>query len=367
MRLAFPCYRWHPHSGRARNLLFLLEELQRRGHYCRVYSADWRGDIPPGADLRKVTARGFFEQRRQQAFISGVQEDLGKDPVDGVVGFHKYPALDACFITDSPESGGWAREWEQALFAPGAKTHLLFTVPELRDTYRQRYNTPESRLHLLPPGVTADRQATEDAPRRRKGQRAALELESQEFTLLFIGSDFARRGLDGVIGTLARILEEQPSVKTRLLVVGDGAARRYRRRAQKRGVADRVDFLGPRDDIPDLMQAADLLVYPARDAGPGTVLLEALAAGLPCVASEACGYAPHVAAARAGILLPSPFSQEELDRAVMRYLDGIYRADCRESALLYARLTDLYSMHTRAADLLEQFFAGKPGRSPENH
>ena len=50
-----------------------------------------------------------------------------------------------------------------------------------------------------------------------------------------------------------------------------------------------------------------------------------------------------------------------LDRAVMRFIDGIYRADCRESALLYARLTDLYSLHREGADLIEQLVTMKHG------
>jgi len=112
------------------------------------------------------------------------------------------------------------------------------------------------------------------------------------------------------------------------------------------------------------MLAADLLVHPARDEAGGVVLLEALAAGLPVVATDVCGYAHHIRAARAGIVLGTPFSQDELDRAVMRCIDGVYRADCRGSALLYARLTDLYSMHRRAAEVIETLLQqGREGSS----
>ena len=52
--------------------------------------------------------------------------------------------------------------------------------------------------------------------------------------------------------------------------------------------------------------------------------------------------------------LPAPVAQEKLDRAVMRYMDGIFRADCRENARLYARLTDLSAMYREAADLVER-------------
>jgi UDP-glucose:(heptosyl)LPS alpha-1,3-glucosyltransferase len=77
------------------------------------------------------------------------------------------------------------------------------------------------------------------------------------------------------------------------------------------------------------------------------------------VVTDVCGYAHHIKAARAGILLPSPFSQEQLDRAVLRYIDGVFRAECRGSALQYARLTDLYSMQRVAADLIETLIRQK--------
>ena len=105
------------------------------------------------------------------------------------------------------------------------------------------------------------------------------------------------------------------------------------------------------------MSGVDLLIHPAVEEPAGIVLLEALAVGLPAVVTDVCGYAHHVKAARAGILLPARFSQEQLDRAVMRYIDGIFPAECRSSALLYVGLTDLYSMYPQGADLIEELIS----------
>jgi UDP-glucose:(heptosyl)LPS alpha-1,3-glucosyltransferase len=117
--------------------------------------------------------------------------------------------------------------------------------------------------------------------------------------------------------------------------------------------------------VVDLMLASDLLVHPARSEAAGVVLLEALVMGLPVVATDVCGHAHHVSAARAGLVLPSPFDQEQYQRAIMRHFDGVFRADCRESALLYTRLTDLRSMHAAAADRISQIIdsrtAGRRG------
>ena len=73
-----------------------------------------------------------------------------------------------------------------------------------------------------------------------------------------------------------------------LLFVGTGPLEEtVRVRANRLGLGDRVRFLGRRDDIPALMSAMDALIFPSRYEGFGLVALEAQAAGLPCVVSEA--------------------------------------------------------------------------------
>lgn len=369
MRLALVLYKYFPHGGLQRDCLRFAAELTQRGHHCRVYCISWQGEIPAGVDVRRVPAKAWQRHTRNQRFLEQVRTDLAADPVDAVIGFNKMPGLDIYFAADScyldkalRERGGLYRRsaryrhfagWEKAVFEPASVTQILLLSESQRDVFARHYATPSQRMHLLPAGVARERRAPADAAQRRKAVRAHLGLGAQEFALLFVGSGFITKGLDRAITALAHLREQQPSTAARLLVAGEDNPRRFRRLARRLKVADRVEFLGGRDDVLDLMLAADLLVHPARDEAAGVVLLEALAAGLPVVATEVCGYAHHIRAARAGILLPAPFSQEELDRAVMRCIDGVFRADCRGSALLYARLTDLYSMHSRGAELIE--------------
>lgn len=372
MRLAFLVYQCLPCTGRLRALQFFLHELAERGHACRVYSTSRCESLPPGTDwhqLKVPLARG--QARGRQQFFNGVQAHLSADPVDGVVGFDPFPGLDFYIALEAPWpdrvsalqgvlyrfSPGFRRlaERERELFAPGCGTHVFVRTQSRLERYRELYDTQNERLHLLAPGLGPDRTLPEGADERRKAVRAELELEPQEYTLLFVSNGFNAGGLDRVIHTLARLKEEQPSVTSRLLVVGPDRPARFRMLARRLKVTDEIRFLGVREDIVDLMLAADVLVYPARYESTGTVLLEAVALGLPSVAMEHCGHGQQVKEARAGILLPSPFSQEQLDRAVMRFMDGIFRADCRESGRLYARLHDLGGMYREAAELLERF------------
>jgi UDP-glucose:(heptosyl)LPS alpha-1,3-glucosyltransferase len=180
--------------------------------------------------------------------------------------------------------------------------------------------------------------------------------------LLFVGQDAGAGGLDRVIRALARVREEQPSANARLLVVGQAGPRQagprqIRQLARKLDTVEAIEFLGARDDLPDLMLVADVLVHPARRERDALAPLEALVTGLPVVVSEDCGCAQHIRDSRGGIILPAQFDQDLLERAVLRMLDGIYRADCRESARMYLRLTDLYTLYSTGADCIERLIA----------
>lgn len=379
MRFALVLYTYFPHGGLQRDCLRFVTALMQRGHHCRVYCIDWRGERPAGADVRCMPARALQHHTRNQRFLERMRADLAADPVDAVIGFNKMPGLDIYFAADAcyldralRERGRLYRRsarfrhfaaWERAVFDAASDTQVLLLSDAQRDAFTRHYGTPAHRMHLLPPGVAPDRRAPPDAPERRRAMRAQLRLPAQELALLFVGSGFITKGLDRAITALAHLRAQQPDTAARLLVAGRDKPRRFQRLARRLKVADRVEFLGGRDDVADLMLAADLLVHPARDEAGGVVLLEALAAGLPVVTTDVCGYAHHVGAARAGIVLPSPFSQEQLDRAVMRYIDGVFRADCRSSALLYARLTDLYSMHSRAVELIETLVQQRSARA----
>lgn len=378
MRLALLLYKYFPYGGLQRDFLALARELQKRDCDCRVYCLEWQGEVLEGVELRRVPVRALSNHRRYQRYVEWVQSDLAADPVDGVVGFNKMPGLDVyfaadpCYLEKAAGRGWWYRRSaryrhfassEDAVFGAAGGTRILLLSERQRSDFQHHYHTPAERLSLLPPGVSPERCAPEDAAARRRLARESLGIEQQELVLLALGSGFVTKGLDRTLQALADIGEQQPSQAVRLLVVGQDKPRRFQRLAKRLEVADRVQFLGGREDVSDLMLASDLLVHPARSEAGGVVLLEAIVAGLPIVATGVCGYADHVKAARAGLLLPEPFSQDDLNRAIMRYFDGVFRADCRESALLYSRLTDLYSMHSAAADLIVHFISAKMARN----
>ncbi|HEY7362575.1 MAG TPA: glycosyltransferase family 4 protein [Methylomirabilota bacterium] len=126
-------------------------------------------------------------------------------------------------------------------------------------------------------------------PANRKTMRAAARTEAglapDAWTALFVGSGFERKGLATAIEAMALLGDPQ----SRLLVVGKGDVGPYRALAARHRVAERLIWLGPRADVERWYAAADAGVLPSRYEPFGNVHLEALASGLPIVASASAG------------------------------------------------------------------------------
>ena len=109
-------------------------------------------------------------------------------------------------------------------------------------------------------------------------------------------------------------------VGAHLLLAGDGELRpQLMRLAQELGLSSRIHFLGRRDDIPQLLKIADVYAHSAHSEGFGIAALEAMAAGVPVVASNLPGLAEVVG--EAGILVP-PGDSDAMASALNRVLES---------------------------------------------
>jgi len=114
--------------------------------------------------------------------------------------------------------------------------------------------------------------------------------------------DPVKRHADLIVA-FPQILQVAPT--TRLIFVGDGsAAPNLRRLVHETGVTEQVDFLGARRDIPWILRALDLLVLPSQQEGLPNSILEAMAAGVPVVATRVGGIPEIVIDGETGLLVP---------------------------------------------------------------
>ncbi|BAP78066.1 MULTISPECIES: glycosyltransferase family 4 protein [Stutzerimonas] len=368
MQLAFILYKYFPFGGLQRDFMRIALECQRRGHMVRVYAMIWEGEVPEGFEVLIAPVKALFNHTRNERFTAWVEADLAKRPVDRVIGFNKMPGLDVYYAADpcfedkaqtlrNPIYRRWGRykhfaEYERAVFAPQAKTQILMISEVQQPLFIKHYATPADRFHLLPPGIAQDRKAPSNALDIRAEFRREFRLEGDDLLLVQIGSGFKTKGLDRSLRAVASLPPELKR-RARLFVIGQDDPGTFQVQARNLGVSDQVMFLEGRSDIPRFLLGADLLIHPAYNENTGTVLLEALVAGLPVLVTDVCGYAHYIADADCGRVVPSPFEQGHLDRLLAEMLAGNeQRALWSQNALAFAEGADLYSMPERAADVI---------------
>jgi glycosyltransferase involved in cell wall biosynthesis len=106
-----------------------------------------------------------------------------------------------------------------------------------------------------------------------------------------------------------------------LLLAGDGPERnRLERQAISLGIGERVKFLGEIDDVPALLSTAHIAVHPSRSEGLSNTILEAMAEGLPVVATNVGGTPEIINDNRSGLLVP-PNDAHSLAAKVRLLLD----------------------------------------------
>lgn len=368
MRLAFCLFKYFPHSGLARDMLRIAHEAASRGHNVEIYARDWQGEMPADLRVSLLPGGGLTNHGRAESFVRRLGSRLRNATYDAVVGFNKMPGLDfyyaadACFAARArrryprayeltPRYRSW-RRLEESVFGPSAGARILLLSESSRLEYQAFYATAEQRLQRLPPTLDRIHRAGPLDVQRRAAVRAALGAGGGDNVLLMVGSGFHTKGVDRTLRALAS-LPPDLRVRTRLVVVGRGKTDRYRRLADELDLRENTDFAGGRDDVPELLRAADFLVHPARQENTGTVILEALAAGLPVLATANCGYARHVHEAQAGTVLESPFDQQAFERALRSLLLSSDRSLLARNAWRYGQDESLYRMPETAVDLIE--------------
>jgi glycosyltransferase involved in cell wall biosynthesis len=149
----------------------------------------------------------------------------------------------------------------------------------------QRLGVPRDRIDVVPRGRDPV-DLGKRTPDRRSAARALLGAAQEDPILVAVGRQDRQKGLDVLLRALPGIRESVPGA--RLLLVGrtGNLTSELRDMVGALRLDDSVSFLGTRDDVPDLLCAADAFVFPSRWEGLGSVLLEAMALEVPIVASS---------------------------------------------------------------------------------
>lgn len=198
----------------------------------------------------------------------------------------------------------------------------------ITDYFRDHMAVPEVRLRVVSNGVPT---FTPD-PEARKRMRAVLGIDEATFVCLYVGRLEAVKDLHTLVSAAVR-LAKFGSRPMRVVLAGNGSERAaLESLCRSYNLASSVTFLGERSDIYDLLNMADAFVMTSRTEGLPMALIEAMAAGLPCVAT-AVGGIPTVLSGDAGILVP-PEDPDAVAGALMRLAsDDLKRRQLADRAL----------------------------------
>ena len=370
MKVALVLFDWFSHGGLQRDCRRIGESLLDKGADVTLISINVLIDIPSGFKLVSPDLPGSSKVGQRKAFVSFLERHCHESDYDLVCGFNRVPGLDYYFAADTCFAWKATRErhwlyrfssrsrqylfFEKAVFGSQSQTEIFILSPMQKQEYLACYPDSESRMVDIPPGIARDRMAGDDAVEIRQHLRQEFALDEDDLLLLQVGSGYPVKGVDRSLTAIAA-LPAKYRERIKFFLLGEDRRGRYKALAEKLGIAGLVTILSGRDDIPRLLQGADLLLQPSRKESAGMVILEAIVAGLPVLATQTCGYAFHVTRAEAGNVIEDPFVQESLNRALEEMLEKIFSHDgahWKENGIAYGRNGDFFDMPEKVADIL---------------
>jgi glycosyltransferase involved in cell wall biosynthesis len=179
--------------------------------------------------------------------------------------------------------------------------------------------------------------------------RGELALPDETFLVAVVGSLEKRKGQGTLFGAMRRL-----PARIHLLVVGEGPDEAdYRETVLQSGLGDRVHFLGHRNDVPGILGCVDLLAVPSTLEATPYVILEAMAAELPVVASGIYGIPELVKADETGLLF-EPENEGMLAEAIGRVVeqDGL---SARFGRAARERYESLFTLERSAGETVEVY------------
>lgn len=369
MNIALAIFKYFPHGGLQRDFMRIALELLRRGHKVTVFTRSFEGTVPEGMKVEFLKVSSLTNHGKAAEF--GKLFNRKAAGFDVRFAFNRIPDADFYFAADNcimSEALAVYPRWflkvsprhraileqEKSVMGEDKKTKIFYIVEKQKKDFQKFYNTGEERFFYLPPGLNESCFRTSQAEELRREKRKALGVKENELLLVLVGSFFEGKGADRLLRAAAA-LPEPLRRRCRIAIVGNMPRKPCEKLGRSLGLApESLIMPGAAEDVPLWLLAADLMVHPARKEAAGSVIVEALAAGLPVIASGECGFAPFAAEA-GGAALKLPFDQSELDRTLEEFLGEEKLVRLKQEAIAYGAKADFRRRAALAVDILEQF------------
>ena len=385
MRLALNYGRVDPSRGGAETYVVdLCRRLLDGGHRVDLFANEWRADaLPPDLTIRRVTSTGPTRWQRLWSFAANSEEALraAESDFDCTIGFintwHQDVLIpqggvhDASLEANSKRfPAGWRRQayllgkrsnpkrWihgaiEARQYDPARKTRFVAVSRMVRGHLERFRGVDRDRVDVIPNAIDAGRLAVDDPGATREAFRAKFGLGPGDLVALFVGHNYALKGLAPLLHALAHRMRRDPGGRpVHLVACGGRDVERYRALAADLGLSATVHLAGFQPDIRPPFWASDFFVLPTYYDPCSLVVFEALACGLPVITTACNGAGEVITEGREGFVIQTPDARAHLADAIDRM------ADDRDRAAMSARAATLgreQSLDRHVAGLVEVF------------
>lgn len=363
MDLALNYQRVDPSRGGAETYVVdLCRALIRRGHRVVLYAASWdEGCLPREVEAVRVEPSGWGRLDRIWSFAERSEQAIARGGHDASVGFINTWGHDVLIPQGGVQQGSlranaarfaspirsrayllakqanpkhWLyRAIERKQFAPARQARYIAVSRMVRGHIEEFHGVPGDRIDVVPNSIDVGRLEVADPSGVRDQVRAKLGFEADDLVGLFVGHNFALKGLGPLIQAMGARRRGEPSSRPiRLLVCGGGTVAPYARMVHRFGLADDVRLLGFYPDVREVYRAADFFVQPTFYDPCSLVVMEALACGLPVITTAQNGAGELMEPGREGFVLRSPRAEDELIAALDAMADDDQRRAMSEAA-----------------------------------
>jgi len=222
----------------------------------------------------------------------------------------------------------------------------MITVSEdVRRFLEENIGIPANRIRVIPNGVPVNGISSYE---RVVAVRETLGLRRNTRVVATVGSLYPVKGHTYLIDAAVHVVRRCPDVT--FLIVGRGGLReKLEAQASSLAVTPFVRFLGHRNDVQDLLSVCGVFVLPSLSEGMPLALLEAMAAGIPSVATRVGGVGEAIEDGKSGLLVP-PGDSHALAESIIKLLEdrtlarqmGQYARDVVARRFSVSRMVDDY-------------------------
>lgn len=316
----------------------------RHAIICIDRSTEFRERIrKPGVeiiDIQKKPGRDFAATRRLYRNIRRLRPDIvhsrNLGALDAVlpaklagvrIRLHGEHGWDVSDLEGTSRKNRWLRRLHAPLI-----THYATVSADLSTYLATRVGISKARITRICNGVDTDRFRPANNPLAMRGRLSPV-LAGASCVFGTVGRMDPVKDHAGLVDAFARLVNEHPECEgARLAIVGDGKL--YRdicERVRAAGIEDRVWLPGNRNDIDQLLGSFDVFVQPSLAEGISNTVLEAMATGLPVIATAVGGNPELVADDETGTLIPTA-DREALVGAMHHYVVDAERTSSHGAA-----------------------------------